>query len=101
MTQTYKEYLGEIEFTVIESVEELTEEMLYDLETKTGYVIEGEYDIYLCKKFEPMEFLNQLVVMEKVNEFYVVDMLGIIMFDGSAEEVIQYVEGFFNEEEIF
>lgn len=99
MKKEYIEYLAEIEFEPIH-LNDLTETMLHDLENKTGYVIGDEDDICICKKFESMDFLNQKVVMEKLYEFFVIDMIGSVMFEGSAEEVLLYAKGFLSDDEL-
>lgn len=101
--ESYEEYLGKITFTVLEDESQLTEEMLFNLDTKQGFVIEGDegkYDVYISRKFEPMKILNHVSVFESINEYYIIDAFGVIMFKGESNDVIEYVQGFFSEDEI-
>ena len=96
--KSYVDYLGEIEFVVLDNPDQLTEDMLKQLENKKGFVINGEYEVYVTRKFEPMQILNQFVIMEHTETFNVIDMFGMIMYQGTINEVIEYVEGFYSEE---
>ena len=100
--QSYMEYLSEVLFEDIE-LADLTVEKLTGLEAKNGLSIIGQesVSVALMHKFEPMEILNTVSVFEKVNEFIVIDPFGFTMFEGSVEDVIGFVEGFYSKEEIF
>lgn len=96
--KSYEEYLSEISFETVDDYLELTVGMVDSIENKKGYVIEGEYEVYICRNFEPMKFFNQQMIMESTTIYNVIDTFGMIMFKGSAEEVVEYVGGFFSEE---
>lgn len=99
--KSYMEYLAEIELDDIE-LNDLTVEKLINLETKKGYSIVGEdsVSVSLMRKFEPMSILNTVTIFEKMNEFIVVDPFGLTMYEGPVEEVVEFVEGFYSEEDL-
>lgn len=99
--QSYEEYLSEISFEVVNDYLDLTVDLVEGIENKKGFVIEGEYDIYICRNFEPVKILNQIITMESTMVYNVIDAFGMIMFKGSAEEVVEYIDGFFSDDEEF
>ena len=97
--KSYIEYLSEVLFEDIE-LEDLTVEKLMSLEVKNGVSIIGQdsVSVALMRKFEPMEFLDTAIIFEKVKEFIVIDPFGYTMYEGSAEDIIGFTEGFYNGE---
>ena len=98
--KSYMEYLSEVLFEDIE-LEDLTVEKLLSLELKNGLSITGQdsVSVALMRKFEPMEILNTVSVLEKVDEFIVIDPFGYTMYEGTADDVIGFVQGFYSDEE--
>ena len=98
--KTYVEYLSEVLFEAIQ-LSELTFEKLSNLELKNGVFIvdQGNIKISLMHKFEPMSILNTVNIFEKAYEFIVIDPFGIIMYEGTAEDVISYANGFYSNDD--
>lgn len=88
------EYLDDISYTLT-TVDELTPDRLYSLENKDGFVVENKKGLpfYIHRKIEPVKFLNQIIIMEKTEEFTVVDAFGVLPYDDNAENIIEYVHG--------
>ena len=99
--ETYIEYLSEVLFEDIE-LQDLTVEKLKNLQLKEGVSIVGQdgVSVALMRKFEPMEMLNTVSIFEKVDEFIVIDPFGYTMYEGSAEDVIGFTEGFYSKEDL-
>ena len=100
--KSYIEYLSEVLFEDIE-LEDLTVEKLTSLELKNGISIIGQdsVSVALMRKFEPMEMLNTVSIFEKVDEFIVIDPFGYTMYEGTVDDIIGFVQGFYsNEEEV-
>lgn len=88
------EYLESISYRRI-PIEELTPHRLNLLESRKGFVIVNKNGLpfYINREIEPMTFLNKIVIMEKVEEFTVVDGFGLLPYNDTAENVVEYVKG--------
>lgn len=92
-------YMDEITYESV-SIDDLTSDKLMALEAKNGFVIKNKNGLtfYINHKIEPIKFLNQIVIMEKIEEFTIVDVFGALPYDDNAENVVEYAKGLFGED---
>ena len=94
--QRYNTYMEEIKFEEIEK-ESLTDKKILAIESKHGIVIltESSTDLWITRKISVMEILRIPTIMESMlDEFQLRDSFGMILWEGTAEEIKEFVSGF-------
>lgn len=93
----YEEYASTILYEQI-SLEQLNVELLEELEPKYGVVLEtSSTNLFISRKLEVKRVLRFETVMEKLNEFSLIDSFGTEIYCDNADNIIDYVKGFIEE----
>lgn len=94
-----EDYNKAIEFEVI-LPSKLTVKEIEKLNVKYGLVIETDTtDLWIRRELKVYDVLGKSVVMEDAFNYCIIDSFGITMWDGDADSIVTYIDGWFNEED--
>jgi hypothetical protein len=102
MKNLVEEYHKQVEFDII-GLKELTVEKIEGLEVKKGLVIEvkDSTDLWIRRELRVYPVLNIPTVMEATDGFVIMDSFGFVIWHGEANSIVEYANGFLENQVIF
>lgn len=95
-----EQYIKEVSFTGLSSVEQLQEKMLLDLPVQKGFVLQNKQGVpfYALRKLEVFSKAGNSIVSEKHDRFIIIDAFDFLLWEGNAENCIIFLRGLTGED---